>query len=113
MLRRIRGVTIRLLALYLRRSRIDTARWRLVPCALREIRALCAAGRKTVRTRRGFRMICDLQEWLGQHVYVTGDWEDSTSAIIQTLVRPGDAVIDIGANAGTPGSLPQQLFAVA
>jgi FkbM family methyltransferase len=55
---------------------------------------------RTVRTRHGFQLSVELDDWLGRHVYVTGEYEPGTSRVIGDLLRPGDTVIDVGANIG-------------
>src|SRR5262249_41087030 len=48
----------------------------------------------------GFRLRIKPQDWLGRHVYVTGEYEPATSRVIEALLRPGDTFLDIGANIG-------------
>lgn len=55
---------------------------------------------QTISTRAGFRMELDLSDWIPQDIYLTGDFETSTSAIAEALIQPGDTVVDIGANIG-------------
>lgn len=55
---------------------------------------------RVVRTRDGFRMRVRLGDWLGRHVYVTGEYEPATTDVIRALVARGDTVVDVGANAG-------------
>ena len=57
-------------------------------------------GRRVIKTRHGFRLDVDLGEWIGQHIYLTGDYERPTTELIQSLVREGDTVVDVGANIG-------------
>jgi FkbM family methyltransferase len=57
-------------------------------------------GTATVRTRYGFRMQLHLDDWVDQHIYATGLYEDYTAHLLATLVRPGDWAIDVGANIG-------------
>ena len=57
-------------------------------------------GMAIVKTRHGFRMNVDLGEWIGQHIYLTGDYERPTTQLIKSLVRQGDTVVDVGANIG-------------
>jgi FkbM family methyltransferase len=53
-----------------------------------------------VRTRHGFRLRVDLADWLGRHVYITGEYERGTSRVIECLLQNGDTFVDIGANIG-------------
>lgn len=57
-------------------------------------------GKRTVRTRYRFRFHADLADWLGQYVYLTGTYEAPTAALFVHLVKPGNTVLDVGANAG-------------
>jgi FkbM family methyltransferase len=41
-----------------------------------------------------------LGDWLGRHVYVTGEYEPATGAVIAELLKPGQTFVDVGANAG-------------
>jgi FkbM family methyltransferase len=50
--------------------------------------------------RGGFRWQLDLREGIDFAIYLLGAFESSTAAILRKLVRPGDIVIDIGANIG-------------
>lgn len=51
-------------------------------------------------TKNNFRMKLDLADWLGQHIFATGEYEPSTTALIQSLLKPGNVFVDVGANAG-------------
>lgn len=57
-------------------------------------------GRRRVRTRDGFRMDLDLSDWVDQYIFVTGLYEESTSALVRALLAPGNTFIDVGANIG-------------
>jgi FkbM family methyltransferase len=57
-------------------------------------------GRKTVATRHGFRMELDLGDWVDRHIYALGDYESTTSQLFRALLRPGQTVLDVGANIG-------------
>jgi FkbM family methyltransferase len=57
-------------------------------------------GTRLVRTRFGFRFQADLADWLGQYVYLTGEYEPLTAALFEHLLGPGDTMLDVGANAG-------------
>jgi FkbM family methyltransferase len=45
-------------------------------------------------------MRLNLEDWLGRHVFVTGEYEPPTSAVLKALLRPGDVFVDVGANVG-------------
>ena len=57
-------------------------------------------GNRVVRTRRGFKMNVEPAEWIGQHIYLTGDYEVSTADLVDALIDSGDTVVDVGANIG-------------
>lgn len=88
-------------ACYLRRSPVPYGRWRLVSRFLPVLRQTGKdLGERVVRTRYGFRYKADLGDWLGQYVYLTGVYEPPTARVIAGLLRPGDSVVDVGANSG-------------
>lgn len=45
-------------------------------------------------------MKLDLQDWIPQDIYLTGEFESTASAIAKQLLKPGDIAVDIGANIG-------------
>jgi len=90
-----------LTAWYLRRSPIEKGRWRLLRWALDTSRhTLTEHELRILKTRKGFSMIVDLGDWLGRHVFVSGEYEPATTAIVEALLRPGDIMVDVGANIG-------------
>jgi FkbM family methyltransferase len=58
-------------------------------------------------------MWVDLNDWLGQYVYLSGEYEPATSVLFRRLLRPGDTVLDIGANAGYYSLLAARLVGAA
>ncbi|MGE3539937.1 MAG: FkbM family methyltransferase [Candidatus Tectimicrobiota bacterium] len=95
------NIPISWLAFCLRRFPLEAGRWRLLPLALRLCReAFQRSTPRCIRTRHGFRMHIDVSDWLGRHLFVTGEYEPSTTALFKRLLRPGDTFLDIGANAG-------------
>ncbi len=88
-------------AFYLRHSPIDRGRWRIKGRALPAARrVLPGRGRRRVRSRRGFPLEVDLDDWGGQFVYLTGEYEEPTARVIEALLAPGDTAVDVGANFG-------------
>jgi len=88
-------------ACYLRRTRLSKGRWRLTQMFLPKLRKLGDyMGSRQITTRHGFKMIVDLGEWIGQHIYMTGSFEPSTARLMNSLLREGDIAIDVGANIG-------------
>lgn len=97
----MRRVAVELVALGLRRAPFERGRWRVIPPALRWARAaLPGQSVRTVRTREGFRLAVRLGDWLGRHVFVTGEYEPDTARVIRGLLRPGGRFVDVGANVG-------------
>ena len=76
-------------------------RWRAVPYALRAVRSIGSdLPEITVTTAHGFRFRCNPGDWLGQHVYVTGSWEEGTTDLVPALLGDGAVAVDVGANVG-------------
>ena len=97
----LRHARLRALAMGLRHTRAFPGRWRLHRHALSEVREVGAQMRpRNVRTKDGFVITCDLRDWIGQYVYVTGAYEEASVNLVKRLVRPGDVVVDAGANIG-------------
>jgi FkbM family methyltransferase len=95
------GLALEAMALYLRRIPWERGRWRLLNATLPLARSMLHEPRyRTVRTRYGFRLRVNLGDWLGRHVFVTGDYEPPTARLIAALLRPGDFFVDVGANIG-------------
>ncbi len=101
MLPQLTQAGIRLGALYLRHTPFEFGRWRLNSILLPMLRRIGPhMGRCTVRCRHGFRFIADLGDWLGQQIYLKGVYERPTADIFARLIKLGDNVLDVGANAG-------------
>ena len=88
-------------AMYLRHSPWLRGRYRIGSTLLPWLRRLGPSmGKRMVQTRYHFRFHADLADWLGQYVYLTGGYEPPTAALFADLVKPGNTVLDVGANAG-------------
>ena len=86
---------------YLRHCPIELGRWRLHNLTLDKLRIHGKyLAKKVVRTKYGFLFCADLNDWLGQYVYVEGTYEPATADLIAKTLNPGDAVLDVGANVG-------------
>ncbi len=93
--------SLRLAALLCRNVRAFPGRWRVLRWAVQNVRRVGGTMKQTtVRTVQGFRFTCDLDDWIGQYVFVTGDYEEPTALLMSQLVMPGDTVVDVGANVG-------------
>lgn len=88
-------------AAYLRNAPTQLGRWRLIEHFLPLLRQHGAGlGERIVSTRYGFKFHADLGDWLGQYVFLTGEYEPPTARVISALLREGDTMLDIGANVG-------------
>lgn len=97
----LRHARLRALAMGLRHTHDFPGRWRLHRHAIDEVRAVGGQMRpRNVRTKDGFVIACDLRDWIGQYVYVTGAYEEASVDLVRRLIRPGDLVVDAGANIG-------------
>lgn len=101
MLHQLTQAGIRLGALYLRHTPLEIGRWRLNSILLPLLRRVGPRmGRPVVRCRHGFKFVADLGDWLGQQIYLKGVYEPPTADIFARLIKPGDNILDVGANAG-------------
>ena len=57
-------------------------------------------GLHDVTTRHGFRMFVDRLDAVKWYIYYFGEFEPQISLAWKNVLRPGDAVLDIGANVG-------------
>ena len=90
-----------LAAYYLRHNQIEKGRYRLLTL-LRPIGRKIGhtLGWRRIKTRHGFLMDLNLQDWIPQDIYIMGDFEPATSTVAKKLLRKGDVVVDVGANIG-------------
>ena len=76
-------------------------RWRIVRWLDRHEQSFATLPPKTVRFARGFRMRVNPIDENGRRIYVNGyQPEERLTRHFVRLLRPGDCVIDIGANVG-------------
>jgi FkbM family methyltransferase len=72
------------------------------PMKLRLVYALLKLrGARPIRTRLGYGTFdLDLSDWVQSHMFFDGVFEPKTMALLQSLLKPGDCFLDIGANIG-------------
>lgn len=88
-------------AYYLRHISIEKGRYRLLTLMRPIGRKIGhALGWRRIRTKHGFLMDLNLQDWIPQDIFLMGEFEPSTTAIVKKLLRQGDVVVDVGANIG-------------
>jgi FkbM family methyltransferase len=98
-------MTKRLLCLacgmYARLTPIEKGRWRAQRLAVDLADALRGdRRRRVVCTRDGVNILVDGTSQAGRILLCTGEYESPTARVIQTLLRPGDAFVDVGAHIG-------------
>jgi len=92
---------LRVIGAYLRHAPEHPGRWRLIDPAVRLAPALrSVTAPMVIRVREGFAMQIDGSSQTGRMLYATGEYESETSLLIQRLLRPGDTMVDVGANIG-------------
>src|SRR4051812_5528651 len=69
--------------------------------AVRLVRSAVSLPDKIQVGRRGVTWALDLNEGIDFSIFLLGSFEPSTVGTLQYLVRPGDVVLDIGANVGS------------
>lgn len=90
-----------LAAYYLRHTPIEKGRYRLLTLVRPIGRKIGhTLGWRRIRTKHGFRMNLNLQDWIPQDIFIMGEFEPATSAVAKQLLRKGDIVVDVGANIG-------------
>jgi FkbM family methyltransferase len=88
-------------AYYLRHTSIEKGRYRLLTLMRPIGRKIGhALGWRRIRTKHGFLMDLNLQDWIPQDIFLMGEFEPSTTAVVKKLLRQGDVVVDVGANIG-------------
>jgi FkbM family methyltransferase len=73
---------------------------RVASSVLRGLRHAVGRGDTVEVTRGGYRWRLDLREGIDLAIYLFGHFEPSTVAAYRRIIRPGDVVIDVGANIG-------------
>jgi hypothetical protein len=89
------------LARYVRHCPVDAGKWRLARPSIDLVRKHGPTmGKRTVRTKYGFRMKLELSDWVDQHIFATGDYEPDVVAVIRNCLHQGMTAVDVGANVG-------------
>ena len=57
-------------------------------------------GITETRLRGGGRIVVDGQDFVGRSIYYFGDMDPKLTRLCRKILRPGDTVVDIGANCG-------------
>ncbi|NJO18631.1 MAG: FkbM family methyltransferase [Thioploca sp.] len=65
-------------------------------------------GTVWTRLRCGAWIIVPIQDWIGRSLYYFGDLDPKITWICKKILRPGDTVIDIGANVGLVSIIARQ-----
>ncbi len=84
---------------YLTYFPIERGKWRLwslLYARLRQVRFPAAL----YPLKHGVTMYLDPEQYVDQHCFYWGVWEPDETRVILRLLRPGDTVIDVGANVG-------------
>jgi len=68
-------------------------------------RAICGNGPAVANLRCGADAIVLLQDHIGRTMYLWGQHDPRVAHVMETLIGPGDTVLDIGANFGVLGLL--------
>ena len=63
-------------------------------------RKIAGAGDEVTVTRRGIRYHLDLSEGIDLAIYLQGQFEPDTALACSRYIKPGETVLDIGANIG-------------
>jgi FkbM family methyltransferase len=58
------------------------------------------AGSTIITTTDNFRMTIPTNELIGRHLYLTGEFDRSIVEVLLFFAKPGDVLLDIGANIG-------------
>jgi FkbM family methyltransferase len=96
-----RRFVLRCVGMYLRRAPMHPGRWRLIePAVMMAPLLRTMSGSRVIRAREGFRLRVDGSSQTGRMLYMTGEYEQATTRVIQKILAPGQTMIDVGANIG-------------
>ena len=75
--------------------------WRIGPSLRSAIRSNPSRwSKRVVKTKPGFLLYANPSDWIGSHIMVYREFEPEVSAALASCVRPGQTVLDVGANIG-------------
>ncbi len=69
---------------------------------------VAGSGAAIAQLQYGASAVVFLDEYIGRSMYLWGEYDPRISALIKATLRPGDTMIDIGANFGVTGLLACQ-----
>jgi FkbM family methyltransferase len=90
----------RLLCLATRSVSSFRGRWWLIRRLMKKDAYLKRLRPRVIRVRAVGRMLVSPKEFIGRYLYVHGEYEGEVVQLFQSIVRPGDCVLDVGANIG-------------
>ncbi|MDR3678104.1 MAG: FkbM family methyltransferase [Acidobacteriota bacterium] len=64
---------------------------------------VCGKGVAVAELRYGVRAIVFLDDYVGRAMYLWGEHDPRITSVVEAVLRPGDTVLDIGANFGVVG----------
>ena len=74
---------------------------RQLSATVRAVRSVLGKSDRAMVKRRGIRWSLDLNEGIDFSIYLIGSFEPRTLGLYQKIVKPGQTVLDIGANVGS------------
>jgi FkbM family methyltransferase len=74
---------------------------RLLSAIVKAVRVLLGKSDKAMVKRHGIRWSLDLNEGIDFSIYLIGSFEPRTLRLYRKIIKPGQTVLDIGANVGS------------
>lgn len=97
----IRLWIIRCIALYVRNTPIEKGRWTLLKNNRQSLKSLFPINiHKIIRSRYGFHVNLDLDDYVTQEIFLSGEYEKEVSDVVLSVLKEGDIFVDVGANIG-------------
>jgi FkbM family methyltransferase len=66
---------------------------------------VCGEGAAVTTLRCGAQAIVFVEDYVGRTMYLWGEYDPRITSVVAAVIRPGDTVLDIGANFGVVGLL--------